>query len=402
MQCLRAVLARHHQFGEQRVEVPTDDVSRAKAGVDSHTRTAGHLPRDQGAGSRKEAATGVLAVDPKLDRMAANDRIVGADHLASSDAELLSHEIDAGDLFADRVLHLESGVDLEEGDHAVFADEELARSGSVVAGLFHDRFARLIQGLLLLRGQEGRGRLFDELLMSSLQRAVACGHHDGVAVLVGEHLRFHVTRAIEVALHETLPATESSHCFANGRVIQLGNLLHSASHLQPSTATAERGLDGDRKTEFLCESNNVVRSGDGVGGARNLRRASALSDVSSRHLVTEVANRLRWWPDPGEAGVDDRLRKVCVLGQEAIPRMDAVRPGSRRGIDDLGDVQVRLRGCFASKSECLVGHLRVHGVSIGVGVDGDRRQAFIATGANDPHGDFASIGDQDFSHSRRL
>ena len=82
--------------------------------------------------------------------------------------------------------------------------------------------------------------------------------------------------------------------------------------------------------------------------------------------------------------------------------MDAVRPGPRRGIDDLGDVQVRLRGCFASKSECLVGHLRVHGVSIGVGVDGNRRQAFIATGANDPHGDFASIGDQDFAHRRRL
>ena len=82
--------------------------------------------------------------------------------------------------------------------------------------------------------------------------------------------------------------------------------------------------------------------------------------------------------------------------------MDAVRPGPRRGIDDLGDVQVGLCGCFASKSECLVGHLRVHGVSIGVGVDGNRRQAFIATGANDPHGDFASIGDQDFSHSRRL
>ena len=156
------------------------------------------------------------------------------------------------------MLHLESGVDFEEGDHAVFADEELTRSGSVVAGLFHDRLARLIQRLFLLRGQEGCGRLFDELLMSSLQRAVACGHHDGVAVLVGEHLRFHVTRAIEVALHEALPATESGHRFADSRVIQLGNLLHSASHLQPSTATAERGLDSDRKTEFFCESNNVV------------------------------------------------------------------------------------------------------------------------------------------------
>ena len=77
-------------------------------------------------------------------------------------------------------------------------------------------------------------------------------------MLVGEHLRFDVTRAIEVALHETLPATESCHRFTNSRVVQLGNLLQGASHLQSSTAAAERCLDGDRKAKFLCESNNVV------------------------------------------------------------------------------------------------------------------------------------------------
>jgi hypothetical protein len=40
-----------------------------------------------------------------------------------------------GDLLGDRVLDLQAGVDLEEGDGAVLADEELAGAGAVVAGL---------------------------------------------------------------------------------------------------------------------------------------------------------------------------------------------------------------------------------------------------------------------------
>jgi hypothetical protein len=36
--------------------------------------------------------------------------------LALGDAELLAHQVDAGDLLGDRVLDLQAGVDLEEGD----------------------------------------------------------------------------------------------------------------------------------------------------------------------------------------------------------------------------------------------------------------------------------------------
>ena len=58
-----------------------------------------------------------------------------AERLAVGDAELLAHQVDAGDLLGDRVLDLQAGVDLEEGDRAVLADEELAGAGADVAGL---------------------------------------------------------------------------------------------------------------------------------------------------------------------------------------------------------------------------------------------------------------------------
>ena len=67
--------------------------------------------------------------------MAAQRRVVVAERLAVGDAELLAHQVDAGDLLGDRVLDLQAGVDLEERDGAVAADEELAGAGADVAGL---------------------------------------------------------------------------------------------------------------------------------------------------------------------------------------------------------------------------------------------------------------------------
>ena len=44
-----------------------------------------------------------------------------------------------------RVLDLEPGVDLEEGDRAVLADQELAGAGADVAGLAQDRLGGLVE-----------------------------------------------------------------------------------------------------------------------------------------------------------------------------------------------------------------------------------------------------------------
>ena len=65
-------------------------------------------------GRGQEVAAGVLAVDPELDRVRVRLGVVVAERLAVGDAELLAHEVDAGDLLGDRVLDLEPGVDLEE------------------------------------------------------------------------------------------------------------------------------------------------------------------------------------------------------------------------------------------------------------------------------------------------
>ena len=127
---------------EERVERAADAVAGGDAGIEADAGTAERLEDVDRAGLGEESATGVLAVDAELDRVAVGLGVVVAELLALGDAELLAHEVDAGDLLRDRVLDLQARVDLEERDRAVGADEELARARADVADLAEDRLRR--------------------------------------------------------------------------------------------------------------------------------------------------------------------------------------------------------------------------------------------------------------------
>jgi hypothetical protein len=122
------------------------------------------------SGCGQEAAAGVLAVDPELDRMSARRRVFRQIQLlAVGDAELLAHQVDARGLLGHRMLHLQAGIDLEEGDQAVLSDQVFHGAGAVVAGLLADPFGRLVNLRALCIGQERRRRLLDQLLEPALQ-----------------------------------------------------------------------------------------------------------------------------------------------------------------------------------------------------------------------------------------
>ena len=182
----------------------------------------------------------------------------------------------------------------------------------------------------LLVGEERRGRLLDELLVAALQRAVAGGDDDDVAVLVGEALGLDVARVVEVALDEALAAAERGDGLAHGGVVQLGDLLERAGDLEAAAAAAERRLDRDRQAVLLGERDDLV------GARRPGRRCRATSGAPARcamwraeTLSPSDADRLGRRADPGQPGVDDGLGEVGVLGQEAVAGVDRVGAGLR-------------------------------------------------------------------------
>ena len=202
-------------------------------------------------------------------------------------------------------------------------------AGADVAGFLEDGLGGGVQLGVLRLGQERRGGLLDQLLVAALQRAVTGGDDDHVAVGVGQALGLHVPGLVEVALDEALAAAEGGDGLADGGVVQLGDLFEGAGDLQAASAAAEGGLDGDRQAVLLGEGDDLVGAGDRVGGAGDERGAGALGDVAGGDLVAEVADGLRGRADPGQAGVEDGLGEVGVLGEEAVAGVDRRPPRSR-------------------------------------------------------------------------
>nr|KEP22625.1 hypothetical protein DA06_18635 [Georgenia sp. SUBG003] len=326
--------------------------------------------------------------------MAARGDGVVAELLAGGEAQLLTHEVDPGDLLAHRVLDLQARVDLEEGDRPVDADEELAGARTDVAGLLQDRPRRLDELALLLGGEERCRGLLDELLVPTLQRAVARGDHDDVAGGVGQALGLDVAGPVEEPLDEALPAAERRGGLADGGVEQLGDLLAGAGDLQAAAAAAVGGLDRDRQPVGVGEGEDLGRVRHRVGRARHQRCADPLGDVAGGDLVAQRLDRRGRRADPDEARVEHRAGEVGVLGEEAVSRVDGVRAGAARDVEDLARVQVRLRGAHATEGEGLVRQLHVERVAVRVRVHPDRGDAGVGAGPGHPDRDLAAVGDE--------
>ena len=83
-----------------------------------------------------------------------------------------------------------------------------------------------------------------------------------------------------------------------------------------------------------------------------------------------------------------------VLGQKAVAGVDGIRPGAVGDLEDGRDVEVGDRR-VGGDAPGLVGETGVQGIVLAVAVDGDRAQAELARGADDAHGDFAAVGDEE-------
>ena len=88
-------------------------------------------------------------------------------------------------------------------------------------------------------------------------------------------------------------------------------------------------------------------------------------------------------------------RKRRALGEKAVAGMHGLGAGRAAGLDDLVDHQIALSRGRRPDQHRLVRHLDMQRVAVGLGIDGDRRDAHLPRGADDPAGDLAAVGDQD-------
>jgi len=90
------------------------------------------------------------------------------------------------------------------------------------------------------------------------------------------------------------------------------------------------------------------------------------------------------------------LGEVAVFGEEAVARMDRVGAIGQRGADDRRDVEVAVLGCGRPDAYRFVGHAHVQRILVCSRIDRQRGDVQLAAGADDPDGDRAAIGHQQF------
>ena len=120
---------------------------------------------------------------------------------AGGDADLLAHDVDAGDGFGDRMLHLQAGVHLDEIEAAVFV-QEFDGAGAQIAQLVRARVVTMPP--ISSRSwafSAGRAGFFPDFLVAALQRAIALAQMHDIAMAVGQDLDFDMARLLEIFLH---------------------------------------------------------------------------------------------------------------------------------------------------------------------------------------------------------
>ncbi len=184
--------------------------------------------------------------------------------------------------------------------------------------------------------------------------------------------------------------------FAARAVQQLGeiSLLLDETHAAPAAAGYRLDHDGVADLPgFDAERSGVLLRALVAGHDGN---AGLDRDVLRRGLAAQRAHGLAARADEGDAGLRARIRQIGVFREEPIAGVDRVGAGLFGGCNDLVDHQIAFGRGRAADVDRFVGFNDVQRFGIRVGIDRDGRDAHPARGADDPAGDLAAVGDQDF------
>src|SRR5262249_13899275 len=188
-----------------------------------------------------------------------------------------------------------------------------------------------------------RRRLFDQLLVTALNRAIALAEVDDVAVRVREHLHLDVARIEDELLDVDVRVREVGLALSLGPLEGLLGLRRIVHLLHALAATAGRGFDQERIADLLSERPQLVHRADWIGRAGDDRDARLLHRHAGGRLRPHQPDRGRRRADPDESRVLHGPRERGVLGEKAVAGMDRLGAGALRRVEDALYREVTLR-----------------------------------------------------------
>ena len=354
------------------------------------------MERGDAPGGREEAVRRVLTRDAALDRPPTRFRCLReGELLPRRDAELPLHEIEPRHQLGHGMLHLDARVHLEEVEVPMRIEEELAGAGVHIAGGLRRRDRGIPHPLPQLGRHRDARRLLDHLLMAALDRTLALPHRHTGAVRVSEDLDLHVTRPLDVLLDVDRIVAEGILCLALRRLERARDLGWRTDHAHPLPAPTRGGLEEHGIAELRGEFRRLGRIAQRFRRAGHHRRPCRDRQRARRRLGAHRRDRLRRGADPDQPRFTHRTREPLALGEKAIPGVDRISLQLLRDLDQMITAQIALARRRGADQHRTVSGAHMRCPRIGLGVDRDRLDPQLATGARDPHRDLPAVGDED-------
>ena len=299
------------------------------------------------------------------------------------------------------MLDLETRVDLEEiiiSRRGI--DEILGRAGrAIIQRGGHPRGSFEEAGRFAPR-KPGGGRLFDDLLIAPLRRAVACPERDDHALPVTEELHLDVAGALDEFFQKDSRVAEVCLTRPGNPVECLDQPFCIMADFHADAATARGALEHDGESDGRGGNDRLFRIRE-QGRALKERDPCLFGDGTGSVLEPEAAQLLGGRSDPGDPAGFAGLGKVGVFRKQSVSRMNAVASSHGRHFKNAGRVQIGGRNGGGTEEKGLVRHADMGRVTVGLGVNGDGGNAEIFQRPDDAAGDLAAIGNEHFGEHVR-
>ncbi len=315
---------------------------------------------------------------------------------ARGDAELQLDEVESPDHLGHGMFDLQPRVHLHEERlvRAIARDDELDGSGVDVTACPRrgDRLSSDCISLLL--GQEGRGRLFDDLLVTPLQAALSLAEVHDVVVSVGEHLDLDVPRTLDEPFDQQRAVAECTERLAFGGCDRGGKIFGREDEAHAFATSACRRLDQGREPDAACLRRQLLIVQPDSGHSRDHLDAPRRNGLFRSDLVAHRFDDGGRRADEDDPGVSAGRGERAVLGEESIAGVQCLRTGGESRLDDPLDREVARACRCRADAPCNIGVRDVPRVGVGVAVHGDRADPHRPQRADDADRDLSPIGDE--------
>ncbi len=397
-QRIRPIRAMHDDLREQGVVVDRHPITRHDAGVHpQRRRLRWKLQATDDPAGRQKLPQRIFGAQADFKRMphALDRRLRQRQRFAGRHAQLPFHQIQPGDHLRDRVLDLQPRIHLHEMQSATGITHELHRAGTRVVHRPRHPHRQLTQRLPLCCRQATCRCFLQDLLVTTLHRAVPLEEMHDPAEAITENLYLQMAGRVQVPLHEEPRIAEGRLRLATGRGQHGRQLRHTTHDAHALATTTGHGLQHHRKTDAHgLRRETLIRLVLALI-ARRHGNAGSRHQRLGRPLVTHRADHVCRRPDEAELRGGTSHGKVGILGQETVAGMHSFRTTRTRRLDEPVTAQIAVPRRRRPDRHRLIGQAHMLRVPVRRGINRHRLHTQPTRRPDHPTGDLAAIGDED-------